>query len=38
MTSAEGQDAAGKAAGSAPLTDALRTKITASIAMIKGSS
>ena len=38
VTSAEGQDAAGKAAGSAPLTDALRTKITASIAMIKGSS
>jgi phosphate transport system substrate-binding protein len=35
VTSAEGQDAAGKAAGSAPLTDALRTKITASIAMIK---
>ena len=36
MTSAEGQDAAAKAAGSAPLTDALRTKVTASIAMIKG--
>jgi phosphate transport system substrate-binding protein len=35
VTSAEGQDAAGKAAGSAPLTDALRTKITASIALIK---
>ena len=38
VTSAEGQDAAAKAAGSAPLTDALRTKVTASIAMIKGSS
>jgi phosphate transport system substrate-binding protein len=36
VTSAAGQDAAAKAAGSAPLTDALRTKITASIAMIKG--
>jgi phosphate transport system substrate-binding protein len=36
VTSAEGQDAAAKAAGSAPLTDALRTKITASIALIKG--
>jgi len=35
VTSAEGQDAAAKAAGSAPLTDALRTKITASIATIK---
>ena len=33
VTSAEGQEAAGKAAGSAPLTDALRTKITASIAI-----
>jgi phosphate transport system substrate-binding protein len=36
VTSAEGQAAAAKAAGSAPLTDALRTKITTSIAMIKG--
>jgi phosphate transport system substrate-binding protein len=36
VTSAAGQDAAAKAAGSAPLTDALRTKVTASIAMIKG--
>jgi phosphate transport system substrate-binding protein len=36
VTSAEGQDAAAKAAGSAPLTDALRQKITASIALIKG--
>jgi phosphate transport system substrate-binding protein len=36
VTSAEGQDAAAKAAGSAPLTDALRTKVTASIALIKG--
>jgi phosphate transport system substrate-binding protein len=38
VTSAEGQAAAAQAAGSAPLTDALRTKVTASIAMIKGSS
>jgi phosphate transport system substrate-binding protein len=38
VTSAEGQDAAAKAAGSAPLTDALRTKVTASIATIKGAS
>ena len=38
VTSAAGQAAAAKAAGSAPLTDALRTKVTASIAMIKGSS
>ena len=36
VTSSEGQDAAAKAAGSAPLTDALRTKVTASIALIKG--
>jgi phosphate transport system substrate-binding protein len=36
VTSAAGQTAAASAAGSAPLTDALRTKITASIAMIKG--
>jgi phosphate transport system substrate-binding protein len=36
VTSAEGQDAAAKAAGSAPLTEALRTKVTASIALIKG--
>lgn len=38
VTSAEGQTAAATAAGSAPLTDALRTKVTASIALIKGSS
>jgi phosphate transport system substrate-binding protein len=38
VSSAEGQSAAAGAAGSAPLTDALRTKVTASIAMIKGSS
>jgi phosphate transport system substrate-binding protein len=38
VSSAAGQDAAAKAAGSAPLTDALRTKVSASIAMIKGSS
>ena len=36
VTSSEGQDAAAKAAGSAPLTDTLRTKVTASIALIKG--
>jgi phosphate transport system substrate-binding protein len=38
VTSAEGQAAAAKAAGSAPLSDALRTKVQASIALIKGSS
>jgi phosphate transport system substrate-binding protein len=37
VTSAEGQAAAAKAAGSAPLTDALREKVTASIATIKSS-
>jgi phosphate ABC transporter, phosphate-binding protein len=36
VTSAEGQAAAAKAAGSVPLTDVLRTKVLASIAMIKG--
>jgi phosphate transport system substrate-binding protein len=36
VVSAEGQDAAAKAAGSAPLTDALRSQVEASIAMIKG--
>jgi phosphate transport system substrate-binding protein len=36
VTSSEGQDAAAKAAGSAPLTEALRTKVSASIALIKG--
>ena len=35
VTSAEGQAAAAKAAGSAPLSDALRTQVLASIAMIK---
>jgi phosphate transport system substrate-binding protein len=38
VTSTEGQAAAAKAAGSAPLSDALRTKVQASIALIKGSS
>ena len=37
MVSAEGQDAAAQAAGSAPLSDALREKVLASIAMIKGA-
>ena len=36
VVSAAGQDAAAKAAGSAPLTDALRTKVTASIATDQG--
>jgi phosphate transport system substrate-binding protein len=35
VTSTEGQAVAAKAAGSSPLTDALRTKVTASIALIK---
>ena len=37
VVSAEGQDAAAQAAGSAPLSDALRSKVEASIAMIKGA-
>ena len=37
VVSAEGQDAASEAAGSAPLSDALREKVLASIAMIKGA-
>ena len=37
VASAEGQDAAAQAAGSAPLSDALREKVMASIAMIKGA-
>jgi phosphate transport system substrate-binding protein len=37
VVSAEGQDAAAQAAGSAPLSDALREKVLASIAMIKGA-
>jgi phosphate transport system substrate-binding protein len=38
VVSAEGQSAAAQAAGSAPLSDALRQKVTASINMIKAGS
>ncbi len=38
VVSAAGQTAAAQAAGSAPLSDALRTKVTTSIAMIKAGS
>ena len=38
VVSADGQSAAAQAAGSAPLSDALRQKVTASIALIKAGS